>query len=442
MMNIAYCSPFNPIKSGISDFSEELIMELKKYAKIDLFYNKQPSNKKIQENFEFINIKELSKDSVREKYDTIVYHMGNNAEYHKYIAETFLEYPGILELHDFSLHNYLAMETYVHNDIEGYANCVRYCHGEKGIKIVKEFLDGKTGAPWETHALELTVNKHLIDRANGVIVHSDMAKQMVKGIRPDVPVVNIPLHTPKSTENYEVAKLQAKKKLNLSENTLVLGSFGYATKAKRIIETLEALAQYYKKETKNFHYYIVGKVDGIDVKSKVKELSLQENVSVTGFTGLEEFKTYMSACDICLNLRYPTHGESSASLHRMLGMGKPVIVSNIGSFEEYPDEIVLKVRCDDNEVTEIYKAICELTEDVKVMNDRSKKAHEFSKSNCNLEVNAKKYIEFFKKVKNKCFEESGIDIFLDRLFDLDITDEEYINYLVHNKDIVEIIQMY
>jgi glycosyltransferase involved in cell wall biosynthesis len=432
-MNIAYCSPFNPIKSGISDFSEELIMELKEYANIDLFYNKQPDKKEIKDNFKFYNIKELYKDEVRSKYDIIVYHMGNNVEYHKCITEAYMEFSGILELHDFSLHNYLAGDTYIHNNIEAYIECVRYSHGERGVKIVQNFLDGKERAPWETHALELTVNKHMIDRAKGVIVHSDMAKQMVKGIRPEVPVINIPLHTMDIQENYEDAKIKAKKSLNIESETLVFGSFGYATRAKRIMEILDALSIYYKKNTKNFKYFIVGKVDDIDVEGKIKELSLEDNVTVTGYTELDEFKVYMSACDVCMNLRYPTHGESSASLHRMLGMGKPIIVSNLGSFEEYPDDIVLKVRYDENEINDIYQALNELTKNTKSLNNRAKKAIIYAEENCDLEKNAKLYIDFFNQVHFGNFQSDPMDALIDRMFELNLVEPEYIEHLINEK---------
>lgn len=433
-MNIAYCSPFNPIKSGISDFSEELVMELKKYVNIDLFYNRKPSNKEIIQNFKYYDIKELYNDNIRSKYDAIVYHMGNNVEFHKCIAECFLQFPGILELHDFSLHNYLAGETFVKNDIENYVKCVEYCHGSKGVEIVQNFLNGKTRAPWETHALELTVNKHLIDCAKGVIVHSDIAKQMVKGIRPNVPVINIPLHTKNFEHNYEETRLNAKNKLNIDKNTLVIGSFGYATRAKRIIETLEALARYKKEISKNLHYFIVGKVDGINIECKINELSLKDNVTVTGFTNLEDFQTYMMACDICLNLRYPTHGESSASLHRMFGMGKAVIVTNIGSFDEYPDDVVLKVRYDNNEISDIFNAICEIALNKSKLIEREKLALEYAKVNCDLKKNANKYIKFFEQFSNNSYNDDDIlDSFLDMLFDLNLVDNEYIEHLFKDK---------
>ena len=42
---------------------------------------------------------------------------------------------------------------------------------------------------------------------------------------------------------------------------------------------------------------------------------------VLGFTPIEDFVGYIAACDIILNLRFPTVGESSGTLLRSLGLG-------------------------------------------------------------------------------------------------------------------------
>jgi glycosyltransferase involved in cell wall biosynthesis len=434
-MRIGYCSPFSPIKSGISDFSEELVFALKKHISIDLFYDTEPKKKEIIESFNCHSLKDLDNDTIRVNYDVLIYHMGNNFGYHKNIANAFFKFSGILELHDFSLHNYLAADTFVLNDIDGYINAVRYSHGERGVRIAQAFLDGKSGPPWETHALDLTVNKPFLNNAKGIIVHSEMAKQMVKGIEPNVPVINIPLHTPDISDNPLKQKAEAKKQLKISESTFVFGSFGYATRAKRVLQTLEALAIYKKMKTENFHYYIVGKVDDINVDDKVSELGLQNNVTVTGFTTLDDFKLYMNSCDICINLRYPTHGESSASLHRMFGMGKPVIVTKIGSFEEYPADIVIKVRYDEHEVQDIYNAICELTKDQVELAQRGEKALKFAKEYCDININAKRYTDFIKNVKNNTFQDCFMDTILDKLFELGLTDDSYIQHLLQDKQV-------
>ena len=75
----------------------------------------------------------------------------------------------------------------------------------------------------------------------------------------------------------------------------------------------------------------------------IRTLGLSAAVRVMGFTPIEDFTGYMGACDIVLNLRYPTVGESSGSLLRALGLGKAVLVSAVGAFREFPDEVCLKV---------------------------------------------------------------------------------------------------
>ena len=67
------------------------------------------------------------------------------------------------------------------------------------------------------------------------------------------------------------------------------------------------------------------------------------SVRVLGFAPIEDFVGYLGACDVVLNLRFPTVGESSGTLLRSLGLGKAVMVSEIGSFAEFPDDVCLKV---------------------------------------------------------------------------------------------------
>ena len=75
----------------------------------------------------------------------------------------------------------------------------------------------------------------------------------------------------------------------------------------------------------------------------IGSMGLSANVRVLGFAPIEEFVGYLGACDIVLNLRYPTVGESSGTLLRSLGLGKAVMVSEVGSFQEFPDDVCLKV---------------------------------------------------------------------------------------------------
>ena len=65
----------------------------------------------------------------------------------------------------------------------------------------------------------------------------------------------------------------------------------------------------------------------------------------------------MAACDVLVNLRYPTMGETSGSVIRALSLGRPLIVSDVGWFSELPDDVVLKVPVDEYEVATLEAAL-------------------------------------------------------------------------------------
>ena len=316
-----------------------------------------------------------------------------------------------------------------------YIRIMEYCHGKMGKKTAEDFLDGRINAPWENQSQRYTVNKHFIDNAKAIIVHSDMAKQMVLAIRPKVPVINIPLHTTEIIDNPEKYKLECRRKLGINQEIPVFGSFGYANRAKRIIQILTALSIIKTEYNLDFIYYIVGKVEDKSIIKLIKKLKLKKNVKVLGYVELDEFKEYMGACDICFNLRYPTQGESSASLHRIIGMGKPVLVTNVGTFEEYPDDIVYKICHDDHEVMDIVDCIVPLLKDKDKIEECSKRSIEYAKDKFDISKNALKYYNFYNTVVNEKFEEQDpIDRALNKAFEIkgekDIS-VEYVKSLIH-----------
>jgi hypothetical protein len=65
----------------------------------------------------------------------------------------------------------------------------------------------------------------------------------------------------------------------------------------------------------------------------------------------------MAACDVLVNLRYPTMGETSGSVIRGLSLGKPMLVSDVGWFSELPDGVALKIPVDEVEVPTIAAAL-------------------------------------------------------------------------------------
>ena len=94
-----------------------------------------------------------------------------------------------------------------------------------------------------------------------------------------------------------------------------------------------------------------------DLTRRLERLGLTEGVDRLDYVPEERMWSLMAACDVLVNLRYPTMGETSGSVIRGLSLGKPLVVSDIGWFAELPDDVVLKVPADDYEVATLEAAL-------------------------------------------------------------------------------------
>jgi len=75
------------------------------------------------------------------------------------------------------------------------------------------------------------------------------------------------------------------------------------------------------------------------------------------------FETLLAAADALVNLRWPTGGETSGSLLRMLAAGRPTLVTDAGSFAEVPDDACLKVPLGPDEEDTIVRQLLRLARD-------------------------------------------------------------------------------
>ncbi len=92
-----YFSPLPPLKSGISDYSEELLKELKKHFEITAFIDNTFKPNKIED------IKIKNYNDCKNNYPTI-HNIGNSA-FHIYSYKKLEKDPGIIILHDSILHS-------------------------------------------------------------------------------------------------------------------------------------------------------------------------------------------------------------------------------------------------------------------------------------------------------------------------------------------------
>lgn len=428
-MRIGYCSPLNPMRSGVSDFSEELLPALAEHMDIAVFSPADVENRSALSGLELHRLDELDDAALRNSLDCIVYHMGNNEQFHGAILDMLRKYPGIVEIHDYGMHHLMAQRFYIGGSSKAYLQMAEYCHGMRGRRIVQAFLDGTAPAPWDAHALDMVMNRYILENAVGIVTHSESARQMALGEFPNTPITKIMLQT-EFVDDPEKYKNACRGQLQIPKDAVVCGSFGFATSAKRILPTLDALRLAAGRLRRPLRYYIVGQPQPeLHLEDAIRERGLEDMVRVTGYTSLDDFKIYMGACDFCLNLRYPTQGESSASLHRMFGMGKPAIVTNIGTFADYPEDIVRKVSYGESEAEEIAAAVEALSNDKGALQKRSAAALAFARENCDLKKNASAYADFFRQVCRGTWQPPYEDVMIGRLCELGLTDDGYTSHI-------------
>ncbi|WP_028553093.1 glycosyltransferase family 4 protein [Paenibacillus sp. UNC451MF] len=361
MDKIAYFSPLNPIRSGISDYSEDLLPQLKVYFDIDVYVPRgfEIENEIIKKNFCIKTHDEFANLYAGNQYKSIIYHMGNNFHAHKEIYEIMLQFPGIVVLHDFSLHHFYAAKTLENGNLKSYEDEMFYSHGNEGLLEVEKFKKGEIPPIWETNSLQFPLNLRVLDSAAGVIVHSHFAQKHLHEIASYVPIAVAPIPAPyiADANNINKAKYEAREHLSIDQQSLILSTLGFINHTKRVDKILDALYELKKEKILgDFKFYIVGQVaENYPLGDKIRKLNLSNEVIITGFVDLQDFDNYIAASDICFNLRYPTQGENSASLLRIMGHGKPVITTDIGSFSEFPEGIVYKVSYEKKEKDDIIK---------------------------------------------------------------------------------------
>ncbi|WP_129633342.1 glycosyltransferase family 4 protein [Candidatus Oscillochloris fontis] len=351
---IAYCSPVNPAASGIADYSEELLPYLGQYAEITLFVEDglKPSNPQLGQHLEVLPLRRLPSELRRRAYDGIVYHMGNSPA-HAGIWRAAQRMPGVVVLHEWVLHHFMLWyAANVQHDVQIYVRAMRERYGEAGdhmaqLMIRSRFTDAAFGFPCA---------EPVIAAARGLIAHSQYVVERAAALRPELPSAVVPMGVPLPPV---IPQEQARALVGLPTTAVVLASFGHINAWKRIEPALRALRSL-RDAGHDARYILVGSVSpNYDLAGLIGRMGLSDAVTITGYVPRAQFEAYVAAADLCINLRHPTAGETSASLLRLLGAGRPTLVSAVGSFAELPAGVVAQVDVEAAE-SDLLLAYCHL----------------------------------------------------------------------------------
>jgi glycosyltransferase involved in cell wall biosynthesis/SAM-dependent methyltransferase len=359
-----------PAKSGIADYSAVLVEHLRQLSEVELIPEARPGFRAAD-------------------YDAAIYQIGNNG-YHGFVYEMALAEPGIVVLHESNLHHLLTDLTIGREDWDGYVEACGYDGGPGAREFAERVRRLEVGPDYEG----VPMLRRLLERARAVIVHSRVVEADVRRAGYSGPVARIP-HGAWLPDG---DRMGYRERLGLDERTPLVGVFGFLKPYKRIAESLRAMRRLVRVRP-DAKMILCGEAHpSFPVAELIRGLGLEENVRLMGFVPIEEFTGYISACDIVLNLRFPTVGESSGTLLRALGLGRAVVVSNVGSFAEYPDTICLKTPVDGTEEDTLYEYLNLLVSRPGVARAMGERARQWVARECNWARVAGMYLEFAQAV--------------------------------------------
>jgi glycosyltransferase involved in cell wall biosynthesis len=209
-------------------------------------------------------------------------------------------------------------------------------------------LDNLLPLLWETEPERFPLAGTVLDLARGLIVHSRFVEARAREAGYGGPVWRVP--HPAWPMHDVVAETGI-------PGRPLIGCFGYLNMNKRIPQLLEAFAAFRRRRPEARLLLAGAAAERFDVSRRLERLGLTDGVIREGYLPEERMWSLMAACDVLLNLRFPTMGETSGSVIRGLSLGKPLIVSDVGWFAELPDDVALKVPVDEYEVATLAAAL-------------------------------------------------------------------------------------
>jgi glycosyltransferase involved in cell wall biosynthesis len=334
---MAYVSPVPPEKSGIAQYSAELLPELARHYDIDVIVNQsEVTDAWIRANCPGRSAEWFERNAHR--YDRVLYHFGNSV-FHRHMFRLLDRHPGTVVLHDFFLSGILG-----HMEMCGFtpAALTVALYASHGYHAVKERSAAQdTGAViWKYPA-----NLAILQQANGVIVHSEFPRTLARkwygeGSADDWAVVP---HPRASTSRMDRA--EARRLLHLSDDDFVVCSFGVLGRHKLNHRLLNAWLASNFADQPNCALLFVGENEaseyGKDLAAAIHQSD--KRIHITGWVNNFTFRRYLSAADVGVQLRAFSHGEISANVLDCMNYGLPTITNVNGSLADLSDDGVWKL---------------------------------------------------------------------------------------------------
>lgn len=331
---LAFVSPLPPERTGIADYSAELLPALAEYYDIELVVAQEKVD------FPWANRHGKVHDVAwlrahASEIDRVVYQMGNSP-FHRHMIALLEEIPGTVVQHDFYLSGLMSWRELHGGELHAWTQALYESHGYSAVR--DRYRDA------EETKQRYPVNWPILKHAQGLIVHSDYSIDLGRqwyGSEASADWDVIPhLRSPAKA----VDKLAARKKLGIDTDDFVICSFGFLDGSKLNHRLLKVWLEAAQAQDKRCRLVFVGENHGGDYGASllkiIRNSAAADRISITGFASPDVFRHYLAAADVAVQLRTSSRGETSGTVLDCMNHGLPVIVNANGSMAELDRQAV------------------------------------------------------------------------------------------------------
>jgi len=353
-MRVAVWSPLPPSPSGIADYVAETLGELTRDTAVEVVVEDP-----LAVDEQWRQLVRVCRPGEETPPDLDVYHVGNSPA-HAYVHRAGLARPGVAVLHDWNLHYLHLGETVERGDPEPYLREMRRAYGAAGTLLGRQISRALGG---EILPALYPLNERVLEESLAVVALSRTVARLAARAVPGRPVLHLPHHIALPLAELPT-RAEARRRLDLPADALIVTAPGLATAAKRLDVAVRVVARL-RARFDRLHLVVAGGVDPrLPLEEWIRKAGLQGAARVTGRVDLADFVRHLVAADVVLALRFPSFGEMSGAVVRAMGVGRPVLVTaGTPPADEMPDGTVVPVDAGLSEEAELEALLSRLLAD-------------------------------------------------------------------------------
>jgi glycosyltransferase involved in cell wall biosynthesis len=336
MARLAWFSPMPPARSGVAVYSAEVVAALRASHHVQVFVDEPVaaaaraqgiSPEDVRSAHDFVWLNRLK------PYDLAIYQLGNSSA-HDFIWPYLYGHPGLAVLHDVHLHHARAAALLRQGRSETYRREFAESHPDTPVDLAELAIAGFDSYIHYDHPMVRLV----VERSLLTAVHAPVAAHVLREGHPGATVDRIRLGHGTLVPDTAIrhARRQVRERFGIPADGLLFGVFGGLTPEKRISQILAAFdaPRHYAPDA---HLLLVGEPAAhYDVSADVRRHGLERLVTITGYVDDDTFTETLAACDVSLNLRWPSARETSGPWIRALAAGCPTVTTDLWHTADVP----------------------------------------------------------------------------------------------------------